>query len=170
MMQRKPGLKEALIILPLLVCGCQMVESMKLSVRRPPVQSQVMDEARRNIASGDHARARIGLEQVVAAAPLSDVTDEALFRLALFSLPDDNNTTAMFLDRLQRGFPNSIWNQQAAPLRLHISRVKNLKDRQRELATLKALNMSLHKDNRELRQTLDRLKELDLELEQRIKR
>lgn len=38
------------------------------------------------------------------------------------------------------------------------------------MKTLRDLNLSLSRDNRDLRQTIERLKNLDIELEQKIKR
>ena len=48
--------------------------------------------------------------------------------------------------------------------------IRTLRDRQREVRTLKELNLSLSRDNREMRQSIERLKSLDLELEKKIKR
>jgi hypothetical protein len=74
------------------------------------------------------------------------------------------------LDRLKNEFPRSLWAHQAAPLGVYLAGVKTLRDRQREVKTLKELNLSLSRDNREMRQSMERLKSLDLELELKIKR
>ena len=78
--------------------------------------------------------------------------------------------TQELLERLKADFPRSIWTQQSAPLIAYLAGVKTLRDRQREVKTLKELNLSLSRDNREMRQSIERLKSLDLELEQKIKR
>jgi thioredoxin-like negative regulator of GroEL len=126
------------------------------------------------LRSGNEQRARELLERVVEAAPVNGITDEALFRLALLQLRDEGGRgaaqTQLLLERLADEYPNSNWTRQAAPLSIYLSNVKNLRDRQRELKTLRDLNLSLSRDNRELRQTIERLKSLDLELEQKIKR
>jgi len=92
------------------------------------------------------------------------VTDEALFRLALLNLKDDSNKSLLraqsLLDRLSEKYPASLWTRQSAQLHAYLRR------RQREQKSQKELS----RDNRELRQNLERLKQLDLELEQRIKR
>ena len=71
---------------------------------------------------------------------------------------------------LRIDFPKSIWSHQAAPLDAYLAGIKALRDRQREVKTLKELNLSLSRDNREMRQSIERLKSLDLELEKKIKR
>jgi outer membrane protein assembly factor BamD (BamD/ComL family) len=79
---------------------------------------------------------------------VADVTDEALFRLALLNLgtePDKGQImkTLQLLKRLEEEYPASPWTVQAAPL-------------QRLLAETKELRRNLHK-----------LKILDMELEQK---
>ena len=105
---------------------------------------------------------------------MPDVTDEALFRLALLSLRENGDKgfqrSQTLLERLAGKYPDSIWTRQSAPLLSHLAEVRVLRNRQRGLKTMKELNLSLSRDNRELRQSLEQLKQLDLELEQRIKR
>jgi len=150
--------------------GCQTTENSLSFTTHTPLQKQILDDARMKLVIPDEAGAKLALRQVVAAAPLPGVTDEALLRLAIFSLQDENGSAIALLDRLNKEFPTSIWSRQGEPLRRYLAQLKTLKDRQRELATLKQLNLSLQKDNRELKQTLERLKTLDLELEQKIRR
>lgn len=169
-MQHRIFVSLILMTISIFFSGCQTLENSLSFTSHTPLQKQILDDARMKLALHDEAGARLGLQQVVAAAPLPGVTDEALFRLALFSLQEDTSSATMLLERLNREFPASAWNHQAEPLRRYLAQVRNLKERQHELATLKALNLSLHKDNRELKQTLERLKTLDLELEQRIRR
>ena len=126
------------------------------------------------LRSGNEHGARELLERVVEAAPLNGITDEAIFRLALLQLRGEGGKDAarsqLLLERLASEFPRSIWARQAAPLSSYLASVKNLREKQRELKTLRDLNLSLSRDNRELRQTIERLKSLDIELEQKIKR
>jgi hypothetical protein len=126
------------------------------------------------LRAGREQEARDLLEQVVAGPPRSGVTDEALFRLSLLYLRDDGGKgTARAqdaLDRLRTDFPRSIWSHQGAPLDAYLTGIRTLRDRQREVKTLKELNLSLSRDNREMRQSIERLKSLDLELEKKIKR
>lgn len=127
-----------------------------------------------SLGAGNEQKARDLLERVCEAQPISGVTDEALFRLALLDLRDEAGKgvtrSLELLVRLRNEFPNSIWTHQGAPLASYLAGVKALRDRQRELKSLRELNLSLSRDNRELRQTIERLKSLDMELEQKIKR
>jgi len=123
---------------------------------------------------GREQEARDLLERVLGGPSRSGVTDEALFRLALLYLRDEGSKgsarTQELLERLTDEFPQSIWTRQGAPLAAYLAGVRTLKDRQREIKTLKELNLSLSRDNREMRQSMERLKSLDLELEKKIKR
>jgi hypothetical protein len=123
---------------------------------------------------GKEQQARELLEKVVAAPPISGVTDEALFRLALLNIREEVGKSPVralsLLERLENEFPRSIWTHQAAPLVSYLTSIKFPRDKQRELKTLKDLNLSLSRDNRELRQTIEKLNVLDMELEQKIKR
>ena len=126
------------------------------------------------LRSGNEAGAKELFEKVVTSAPLKGVTDEAMFRLALLYFRDESGKGAQrasqLFDQMKNEYPGSIWTHQSAPLAAYLVVSKTLRDKQRELKTLRELNLSLNRDNRELRQTIERLKSLDLELEQKIKR
>jgi len=150
-------------------------------VAAAPAEFSVVREQERRFAgalelirTGRTQEARDLLELVVAGPPRSGVTDEALFRLSLLYLRDDGGKgsvrTLELLERLTEEFPRSIWTHQGTPLAEYLTAVRTLRDRQREVKTLKELNLSLSRDNREMRQSIERLKSLDLELEKKIKR
>lgn len=124
--------------------------------------------------TGNESASREQLERIVDEAPLPGVTDEALFRLAVFNLGDENGKgetrARKLLDRLVTEFPASGWSQQAAPLLEHIRETAGLRARLRELKSLRDQNLSLSKDNKGLRQSLEHLKNLDLELELKIRK
>lgn len=126
------------------------------------------------IRAGLDNEARHYLELVISYSNEEGVTDEALFRLALLSLNDGNrgggNGSAALLDKLKYNYPASVWTRQAAALQSYLLGVKNIRNREREINNLQDKNLSLSKDVRELRQILERLKALDIELEQKIKR
>ena len=164
------------------VCGCSF-SSWKASlfpVKQPADVLVVSDQERRFaialefLRSGKEKEARDMLDLVVGSPPRSGITDEALFRLSLLYLRDDGDKgpvrTQELLERLRLEFPRSTWARQGAPLAAYLISVRTLKDRQREVKTLKELNLSLSRDNREMRQSLERLKSLDLELEKKITR
>jgi hypothetical protein len=173
-------------VLSTCICGCSL-SSWKASTvsvtgvaAAPAEASAVRDQERRFagalvfLRAGKEQEARDLLELVVAAPPRSGMTDEALFRLSLLYLPDDSakgtERTQELLKRLIDEFPRSIWAHQAAPLAAYLTGVRTLRDKQREVRTLKELNLSLSRDNREMRQSIERLKNLDMELEKKIKR
>jgi hypothetical protein len=126
------------------------------------------------LRAGNELAARDLLEQVVEDTALSGVTDEALFRLSVLSLRDEGSKGAAraleLLERLNHDFPKSIWNHQSSSLRVYLTGVKSIRDRQREVRSLKEQNFSLSRDNREMRQSIEKLKSLDIELEKKIKR
>lgn len=126
------------------------------------------------LRAGNEPEARDLLEQVIAGPPRRGVTDEALFRLSLLYLRDDvdkgTERSQELLERLSLEYPTSIWAHQGAPLAAYLIGVRTLRDKRREIRTLKELNLSLSRDNREMRQSIERLKILDLELDKKIKR
>jgi hypothetical protein len=171
-----------LALLPLL-CGCSLLgwKVSAVSVATvDPLPPSISDQERRFagalefLRAGNELAARNLLERVVEDPSRSGVTDEALFRLSLLYLREEGSKgisrTLELLERLENEFPRSLWTHQAAPLGVYLAGVKTLRYRQREVKTLKELNYSLSRDNREMRQSIERLKALDLELEQKIKR
>jgi len=141
---------------------------------RISAQERIFAGALEFLRSGREQEARDAFERVLEGPSRSGVTDESLFRLSVLHLRDTGGKgttrTQELLERLQTEYPRSIWANQAAPLSAYLSGIKVLRDRQREVKTLKELNLSLSRDNREMRQSIERLKSLDLELEQKIKR
>lgn len=151
------------------------------AVSDTPADVSVVREQERRFAgaleflrAGREQEARELLELVVDGPRRGGVTDEALFRLSLLYLRDEGTRGTVraqeTLERLRSEFPASIWSYQGDPLAAYLTGVRALRDRQREVKTLKELNLSLSRDNREMRQSLERLKSLDLELEKKIKR
>lgn len=126
------------------------------------------------IRSGKEQGALELLEFVVDGPPVDGISDEALFRLALIQLRDSRVKSVAraekLLDRLKKEYPKSIWRYQAEPLVAFLENSSELRKNKRELKNLREVNVSLTRNNRELRQTIERLKELDIELEQKIRR
>ncbi|MDD2271618.1 MAG: tetratricopeptide repeat protein [Desulfuromonadaceae bacterium] len=121
-------------------------------------------EGMQSLQRGKEKRARELLEHVVAAPPRDGLTDEALFRLALLYLRDGEGRgttrSLALLERLKKEYPRSLWTHQSAPLMSYLA--SDEKEREQ--------NILLSRENRELRQSIDRLKNLDLEMEKKIKR
>lgn len=172
----RPSYIKALVVLVvfMLNAGCGINRLSTSTSRVVPDQERSFAGALEYLRTGRIQQARDLLEKVVAAAPIAGITDEALFRLALLNVRDENGRGALRaqaqLERLENDFPRSIWTHQAAPLASYLASVRPARDKQRELKTLRDLNLSLSRDNRDLRQTIERLKSLDIELDQRIKR
>ena len=155
--------------------GCSQLTSRASVAQRGVVPvERTYAAALQQLRSGNEAAAGELLDQVVRLAPLSGVTDEALFRLALLELRGENTggdtRSRELLDQLIRQYPSSIWSKQAAPLAAYLQEAGAMKVRKREIKNLKNQNVSLSRDNKELRQSIERLKNLDLELEQKIRR
>jgi hypothetical protein len=109
------------------------------------------------------------------------VTDEALFRLSLVQMGSATEVEGLrsarqTMERLRREYPTSSWSKQAAPLLALMTTQSEQQRTSRELLRAKVevetLNLSLGAENKrltlerdELREKLDRLKGLDLELE-----
>jgi hypothetical protein len=139
------------------------------------------------LKAGDSAGASRILNAICTGAPLPGVTDEALFRLALLSLrptPDRPATRQgrLLLKRLKREYPTSPWTTQAAPLSQLIGAADELRRQNRVLQrsgsesaeelkrqnkSLKSTNEELSRQVKELNSNLEKLKHLDLELEQK---
>lgn len=164
----------ALLALVTMNAGCTGLEGRMPRFLAFSEQERSLTGAIDQLRVGKEQQARTLLEKVVYGVPATGVTDEALFRLALLSLKEEGDKgiqrSQALLERLASKYPDSIWTRQSAALLSHLAEVRTLRNRQRELKTLKELNLSLSNDNRELRQSLEQLKQLDLELEQRIKR
>jgi hypothetical protein len=139
-----------------------------------PLQERRFATALEMLRVGNELSSRELFERVIEEPARSGVTDEALFRLAILTLRDEGTKGSQrsleLIERLKNEFPQSIWANQSAALGAYLSGVKVLRDKQREIKTLKELNLSLSRDNREMRQSIERLKSLDLELEHKIKR
>jgi hypothetical protein len=123
----------------------------------------------------EDSRGAMNLLAAICAEPgVPGVTDEAFFRLALVQLESANGTeephpARQTLERLQLQYPASSWSRQAQPILELLAAQSGLRRANRDLETL---NLSLVEQNRhltrernELREKLDKLKNLDLELE-----
>lgn len=164
----------ALLALVTMNAGCAALERRMPHILPLSEQERSLIGALDQLHTGKEQQAKNLLEKVVEGAPVAGVTDEALFRLALLSLREEGGKGLLraqeLLERLADKYPGSLWTKQSAPLLLHLTEARTLRNRQRELKSLKEHNLSLSRDNRELRQSLEQLKQLDLDLEQRIKR
>lgn len=131
------------------------------------------------LQSNRPAAARKTLAEISTAPPVASVTDEALFRLALLDLETDSQKTATeksekSLTALLTSFSSSSWSSHAIMLKnlleAYDSTVQEKAELEKTIKNLKNSNTSLSKENANLRQDLEKLKKLDLELEMKKKR
>ncbi len=173
-MRHEPIAAGLLAIIILSSAGCSTWDAWRFRLAGTASNQAKLEQAVGRLASGSEQQARELLEQVINTLPEPGVTDEALFRLALLNLRDENSRSILraqsLLERLSAEYPASIWTKQSAQLLTHLAEVRLLRNRLRDLKNLKEQNISLSRNNRELRQSLERLKQLDLELEQKLKR
>jgi outer membrane protein assembly factor BamD (BamD/ComL family) len=137
-----------LLILLLPVTACQTIP-----FTREQALSHKLAEAQKALRSRQLTRATALLSEVTAAPGTPGITDEALIRLALLQLRGgqerDLALALRSLERLAKEYPDSHWTPLADPL-----------------ADLVSRSQSLARDNRTLRQNIQKIKELELELEQ----
>ena len=94
------------------------------------------------------------------------VTDEALFRLSLLRLGSVQDKNVVFqtkhnLERLQKEYPASSWTPLASSLAEFIDSDDDVRLQARKL---KDLNGALTKENRDLHTSIEKLKNLELEM------
>ncbi|MHB8057633.1 MAG: outer membrane protein assembly factor BamD [Desulfuromonadaceae bacterium] len=121
-------------------------------------------EGMQSLQRGKERQARELLERAIAVPTGDGLIDEALFRLALLHLRNNEGKgqarSLVLLERLKKEYPHSSWTYQSAPLTAYV--VSHEKEREK--------NILLSRENRELHQSIDRLKNLDFEMEKKIKR
>jgi hypothetical protein len=111
---------------------------------------------------------------------VSGVTDEALFRISLLylgnGLESDKESLQMAqqsIERLRKEYPSSYWSVMASPVADLLTTTSELRRQNQNLKnqnqTLSRDNQAITKEAQELRQTIEKLKRLDLELEQKRK-
>ncbi|MGB9081572.1 MAG: hypothetical protein WCD00_09740 [Desulfuromonadaceae bacterium] len=152
-------------------CGGILVKETPQAVSE---RRQKLAKAVNMIETGHDSEARYFLELVIDDTGEAGVTDEALFRLAILKLNDGElgagKSSIALLERMRSSYPTSAWTNQSTPLYSYLMNIKNIRNREREFKTLREKNLSLSRDVSELRQAIDRLKALDHELEQKIRR
>ena len=171
------------IVITLFLTGCSI-----LPVRTPHSSTEdllnKLAEATSALAKGDKHKAFLLLGEITTRSSVDGVTDEALFQLALLQLSEEEDSTSheetrLLLTRLHKYYPRSRWTALSQPLldlldemdeleseNQRLSNRTNTKER-RELQSIKGLNQSLIKQNKDLQQTIERLKAMDLELERK---
>jgi cell division protein FtsB len=158
-----------LIALTIGMYGCAEIQK---RIDSPPFyspQEKKLDLAKRLITENKMTAATETLVSICSAKGVPGVTDEALFRLALLYLGTGQGKGEMvqaqqMLEKLQKEYPSSSWKTHAASLTGLIATLN------RRIRSLRGENVSLSRENRELRLNIEKLKILDVEQELKGKR
>ena len=145
--------------------GCATIDNWQLG--RQHSGPTALTPAVRKLAAGDAPGAAQVLKKVCAKRPVSGVTDEALFRLALLSLKPTHDTPIskrgrQLLLRLKKQYPASPWTSQAAPL---LDLIKVIDEITRQNQDLRADRELLTGKISELEGNIKQLEHLEIELE-----
>jgi outer membrane protein assembly factor BamD (BamD/ComL family) len=158
-----------LTLMILSLAGCATFKDMQSSLAGSYEANRKLSSARQALEQGKSATAISILEGIVTEPAVKGVTDEALFRLSVLKLDyedkDGTLPSLRHLERLRYEYPESSWVQYAKPL---IELLKGASEIKKQNRNLKILNISLTKDNKEMRQSIERLKNLDMQLERKI--
>ena len=138
-----------------------------------------LGRARDLIQAGNDDAARELLRKIGEEKSVSGVTEEALFRQGLLTLKYENEAsgypqTRQILERLIHDYPGSVWAVQAIPLNdLLVGRWMSevsLGKVRRQVKSLKDSNLSLTRENKEMRLNIEKLRTLEQELELKSRR
>lgn len=158
-----------LISLTIGIYGCAGIQKKSDGLFFNKSQEKKLDSAKRLITENKVSAATETLVSICSAKGVPGVTDEALFRLALLYLGTGQGKGEMVqaqqtLEKLQKEYPSSSWKTHAASLTGLIATLN------RKIRYLKGENVSLSRENRELRLNIEKLKILDMEQELKEKR
>jgi hypothetical protein len=174
-------MKKSSIIISIIIAlsglsGCatvQKIDPYEQEQRRKLILARVLLEDNRISAAKEI------LTAISDAKGVSGITDEALFRLALLNLtPGEQKIVTKKaernLEKLLAAYPSSPWKAHAAALKGIIDAYdlsfEEKAEMEKTIRTLKNSNLSLGKETRELREDIEKMKKLDLELERKKKR
>jgi hypothetical protein len=156
----------AFICALLWLSGCSSARVGQVGMVNSFTQNRNLSRAVEMLEGGKAGEAARLLTAICDAKGVDGVTDEALFRLALLSLNDRDGTgqSHRILQRLRKEYPRSPWTAQAGPLAEFIDTADELR---RQNKNYRALNQNLSRENKELNQNIEKLKQLDMELERK---
>ncbi len=148
------------------ICGCAGVQKRK---DVPVSQRAKLESAKKLLRENKVSTAMNVLEDICSGKGSPGVTDEALFRLALLHLDTGQGNSGIvqaqqLFERLIKEYPSSSWKNHAASL------VELIGMLNRRIRYLKGENLSLSKENKELRINIEKLKIIDIEQELKSKR
>ncbi len=154
-----------------ILAGCSNWPSIKSSNPKSDLRKQ-LNNSIDNLKHGQLNSSIIELENIVSAQAVMGLTDEALFRLSLLYLRKNSDKEGFqksvdSLERIIKEFPYSPWTQLARPL---LDTLLNYEEQRRQIRSIRLQNQTITRENKELRQSIERLKILDLELESQKKK
>jgi hypothetical protein len=167
-----------IIILVLAMSGCASL-NLKGGIVHRFGQERKLARAVTLLEDGKITEATAMLTAICSESGVPGVTDEALFRLSLLrleSIEEKNGTLKAQhdLERLQKEYPSSSWTPLASSLSEFLSSADDVRLQGRDIRhqdrKLKELNLSLTKENKELRERIEKLKNLELEMGRGTKR
>ena len=164
-------IKYTLIILVLAMSGCASL-SQKGGIIHQYGQERKLAKAVTLLKDGKISEATKLLTAICSESGVPGVTDEALLRLSLLRLGSIQEKNGIIkaqhnLDRLQEEYPSSSWTPLASSLSGFLESADDVRQQDRKL---KELNLSLTKENKELRESIEKLKNLELEMGRGTKR
>ncbi len=157
------------------LCGCATTRQPDLHARE---QQKKLILAKILLENNSTPAAKKTLSEICNAPSVPGVTDEALFRLALLEL--ETGQQKITTDKAEKNLAKLLGKFSSSSWRAHTTTLKGLMDAyditlqekaelERTVKNLKNTNASLTKENTELRQDMEKLKKLDLELERKKK-
>lgn len=158
--------------------GCTTLQTQTRGELQRSEQEKKLARAISLIQKGDTESATEVLESIADDRGIDGVTDEALFRLSILHLTPDADRESVLqalkpLERLRKEYPTSPWYAQASPLAEFLTnlsrKLQSATELRRQLKTLKDLNLSVTRENKELKLNIEKLKNLDVELERKKK-
>lgn len=155
-----------LLVIVVSMCGCAEVQKKKDIYS---LQSRNLESAKRLLRENRISAATGALEGICSTKGVPGVTDEALFRLGLLYLDGGQGKSEITqaqqtLERLVKEYPSSSWKNHAASL------IELIATLNRKIRYLKGENLSLSKENKELRLNIEKLKIIDIEQDLKGKR
>ena len=153
------------LVLALALCGCTTLTEPG-GVFYKPGQVNKLARAVAYLEEGQTPAAEQLLTAICSEPGVPGVTDEALIRLSLLRLESSQSrntlsTVQRDLERLAKEFPKSSWAPLASSLTDFIDAADELRQQDRKL---RDSNLTLSKENKDLRQSIEKLKSLELEM------
>ncbi len=155
------------VLLAIFVAGCAAMNKVSIPLLQPDTQAHNLSAAVEMLGRGEPDAAAKMLAAIIDSGAKPGVADEALFRLALLSLKTvPEKEGSQLLKRLRNDYPASPWTVQAGPL---LGLLADAEELRRQNKNYKNLNQSLSKEVNELTENINKLKNLDLELERKAR-